>query len=313
MGKLFNYESKRTLNMQRSYDKDADAVAIWLEGVESEKTIDLTEDIFVALDRDGKWAGIEILHASEKLDLPTLLDMAGDTTAYKLKSDFHLYVLTDHDLSRGRSNAEVVEEAIAGGADVIQLRDKGYTVKQLLQEALKLRDITRASGVPFIINDRVDVALAADADGVHLGQDDFPIAWARRLLGRDRIIGISTHNLEEALQAEKDGADYIGIGSAFPTTTKSDARPLAGLELITDIKRNVNIPVVAIGGINAENAAQVREAGADCIAVISAVVSADNIRKAAKNLREKFLATRGKLEVNTGDAVRSSSFWKNNA
>ena len=231
----------------------------------------------------------------------------------ELGTDFHLYVLTDHGLSRGRSNAEVVEEAIAGGADVIQLRDKGYTVKQLFQESLKLRDITHRSGVPFIINDRVDVALAVDADGVHLGQDDFPIAWARRLLGRDRIIGISTHNLEEALQAEKDGADYIGIGSAFPTTTKSDARPLAGLELITEIKRNVNIPVVAIGGINDENAAQVREAGADCIAVISAVVSADNIRKAAKNLREKFLAPKGKLEVNTGDAVRSSSFWKNNA
>jgi thiamine-phosphate pyrophosphorylase len=218
----------------------------------------------------------------------------------KLRSDFHLYVLTDRDLSGGRSNEEVVEEAIAGGADAIQLRDKGYTAKQLLQEALKLRDITCKSGVPFIINDRVDVALAVDADGVHLGQDDFPITWARKLLGNDKIIGISAHNLEEAMQAEKDGADYISIGSVFPTTTKPDARVLGcgqdarapGLELIADIKRNVNIPVVAIGGIKEENVVQVAEAGADCIAVISAVVSATNIREAAKNLREKFLTAR---------------------
>jgi len=211
----------------------------------------------------------------------------------KLRADFYLYVLTDHDLSRGRSNEEVVEEAIAGGADAIQLRDKGYTAKQLLQEALKLRDITRKNGVPFIINDRVDVALAVDADGVHLGQDDFPLAWARKLLGEGKIIGISTHNLEEAMQAEKDGADYIGIGSVFPTTTKPDARSLAGLELIADIKRNVSIPVVAIGGIKEENVAQVAEAGADCIAVISAVVSATDIREAARNLRERFLVSRG--------------------
>ena len=207
----------------------------------------------------------------------------------KWGSDFHLYVITEHSLSCGRSNEEVVEEAIAGGADAIQLRDKGYTGKQLLQEALKLRDITRKSGVPFIINDRVDVALAVDADGVHLGQDDLPLVWARKLLGNGKIIGISAHNLEKAMQAEKDGADYIGIGSAFPTTTKPDARPLVGLELIADIKRNVNIPVVAIGGIREENVAQVAEAGADCIAVISAVVSATNIRKAAENLRERFL------------------------
>ncbi len=207
---------------------------------------------------------------------------------------FSLYVLTDQGLSRSRSNVDVVEEAIAGGADAIQLRDKGYTAKQLLDEALKLREITREGGVPLIINDRVDVALAVDADGVHLGQDDFPIAWARKLLGKDRIVGISTHNVEEAVQAEKDGADYVSIGSAFPTTTKSDARPLAGLEIITDIKKNVNIPVVAIGGIKMENVAQVGQAGADCIAVISAVVSATNIREAAARLREKFLEARQK-------------------
>ncbi len=287
------------LNMQRSYDKEADAVAIWFENVESEKTVELTDDILVDLDRNGRLAGIEILSASEKFSPDDLLDISIESSdrgvfVHRLRSDFSLYVLTDHGLSRGRSNAEVVEEAIAGGADVIQLRDKGYTAKQLLEEALKLRRITRESGVPFIINDRVDVALAVEADGVHLGQDDFSIAWARRLLGKDRIIGISTHNVEEAVQAEKDGADYISIGSAFPTTTKPDARPISGLELITGIKENVNIPVVAIGGINLENAAQVGMAGADCIAVISAVVSAVDIKEAATKLREEFIAAKQK-------------------
>ena len=210
----------------------------------------------------------------------------------KLRTNFHLYVLTDRGLSRGRSNEEVVEQAIAGGADAIQLRDKESTSRQLLQEALKLRDITCKKGVLLIINDRVDIALASDADGVHLGQDDLPIQWGRKLLGNDKIIGITTHNLEESIQAEKDGADYIGVSSVFPTTTKSDADPLSGLEVLTDIKRNVSIPVVAIGGIKEENVAQVGEAGADCIAVISAIVSTVNIKEAAKSLREKFLAAR---------------------
>ena len=209
----------------------------------------------------------------------------------KLGSSFHLYVLTDEKLSRGRSNEEVVEQAIAGGADVIQLRGKDYTTKKLLEEALKLKKLTRSMGILFIINDRVDIALAADADGVHLGQDDLPMEYARRLLGDDKVIGLSVQNVEQAVQAEKDGADYIAVSAIFATATKVDAQPL-GLKTITDIKRSANIPVVAIGGINAENAAQVRKAGADCIAVISAVVSADNVKEAARNLRERFLAAK---------------------
>jgi len=209
----------------------------------------------------------------------------------KFKSDFHLYVLTAQNLSRGRPNEEVIEEAIAGGADVIQLWDKGRTTRELLQEAQKLREITREKGVPLIINDRVDLALAADADGVHLGQDDFPLEWGRRMLGDDKIIGISTQTVEQAIQAEKDGADYVAVSAIFSTPTKPDATPL-GLESITDIKRNVSIPVVAIGGIKAENVVQVGAAGADCIAVISAVVSAVDIEEAARNLRKKFLAAR---------------------
>lgn len=286
------------MDMQKFYDKEADAIAVWFEGVEPERTIDLAEDIFIDLDKDGKLAGIEILHASEKPNLADLLDISVKLPKHnaiieKLRANFHLYVLTDRSLSLGRTNEEVVEEAIAGGADAIQLRDKGYSTRELLREALNLRDITRKRGVPFIINDRVDVALTVNADGVHLGQDDLPIVYARKLLGKDKIIGISAHNLELAIQAEKDGADYIGVGSVFPTATKPENQ-LAGLEAITNIKRNVNIPVVAIGGIKEENVALVGEAGADCIAVISAVVSADNIREAARNLREKFLVARKK-------------------
>jgi len=207
----------------------------------------------------------------------------------KLGSGFHLYVITDHNLSRDRSDEEVVEAAIAGGADIIQLRDKGRTTKELLQEALKLREITRKNGVPFLINDRVDLALAADADGVHLGQNDLPIEYARKLLGNGRIIGVSAQSAEQAVQAERDSADYVAVSAIFSTPTKPDAEAL-GLESITKIKENVNIPVVAIGGIKEENAARVRKAGADCIAVISAVVSAIDIEEAARNLRERFLA-----------------------
>jgi len=209
----------------------------------------------------------------------------------KLNLDFHLYVITDRGLSLGRSNEEVVEAAIAGGADIIQLRDKELTTKQLLQEALKLKDIVRRSGIPFIINDRVDLAMAVDADGVHLGQDDLPLEYARKLLGNDKIIGISAQDAEQALQAERNSADYIAVSAIFPTATKPDAVSL-GLKTITDIKKNVSVPVVAIGGIKEENAALVAEAGADCIAVISAVVSAVDIEQAAKNLRERFLAAK---------------------
>ena len=296
--------------MQISYDKEADAVAIWYEDAMSEKTIDISEDIFIDLDKDSKPIGIEILHVSEKPELVNLLNISAqlpidETIMSKFMLDFHLYVLTDQGLSRNRSNAEVVEEAIAGGADVIQFRDKEHDAGWLLQEALKLKEIARKKGVLFIINDRVDLAMAADADGVHLGQDDLPLKYARKLLGKDKIIGISANNVEQAIQAEKDGADYIAVSAIFSTPTKPDA-PSLGLQAITDIKRSVNLPVVAIGGIKLENIAQVAKAGADCIAVISAVVSADNIKEAARKLRGEFLAAKEKPEVKSGDAVRSS-------
>jgi len=206
--------------------------------------------------------------------------------------NLYLYILTDSGLSKGRSNEEIVIAAIAGGADVIQLRGKDYTGRQLLSEAFKLKAIIKDKGVPLIINDRVDVAIASDSDGVHLGQDDLPYKYARKMLGDERIIGITVHNLKEALEAQEDGADYIGVSSIFPTATKPDAIPLEGLEILTEIKKNVSIPVVAIGGIKEDNARLVGRAGADCIAIISAVVSAPDVKEAARKLKEQFMIGR---------------------
>ena len=142
-----------------------------------------------------------------------------------------------------------------------------------------------------IINDRIDLAMAIGADGVHLGQEDLPLKDARRLLGKDKLIGISVQTVEQAIEAEEDGADYVAVSAIFPTATKPNASAL-GLELIGEIKGAVGIPVVAIGGINAENVAQIGSAGADCIAVVSAVVAADNISEAAGILRERFVAAK---------------------
>ncbi|MBD3180797.1 thiamine phosphate synthase [Candidatus Poribacteria bacterium] len=210
-----------------------------------------------------------------------------------MKFDFniYLYVLTALNLSKGRQNDFIVKEAIAGGADVIQLWDKELTAKERLEEAIKIRNITRENNVPLLINDRVDLAMAADADGVHLGQDDLPLKYARRLLGDNKIIGISIQTLEQALKAENEGADYIAVSAIFSTPTKPDAVPL-GLDFIGNIKENVSIPVITIGGIKKDNVSMIAKAGADCIAVVSAVVAADNVKMAAKELKKTFLAAR---------------------
>ncbi|MBC8230420.1 thiamine phosphate synthase [bacterium] len=201
----------------------------------------------------------------------------------------HLYVITDRTLSRGRSITQVIAKAIAGGAGIIQLRDKESTSKKLIQDSFSLRELTKEKNVIFIVNDRVDVALAVNADGVHLGQDDFPINLARKIIGEDKIIGVSVGNVEEAIQAVKDSADYVSIGSIFPTQTKPDAGDAVGTQIITEIKKHVNVPLVAIGGITADNIAQIAAAGADCAAVISAVVGADDVESAARCLTRRFL------------------------
>jgi thiamine-phosphate pyrophosphorylase len=199
---------------------------------------------------------------------------------------WRLYVITDESVSRGRSHIEVAEAAIRGGADVIQLRDKTASGGTLYRVALALRKLTREAKVPLIVNDRLDIALAADADGVHLGQKDLPATVARNIMGPVRILGVSADTMEEALLAEKDGADYLGVGPVFEAReTKADAGEPLGLERIARIRKHCRLPIVAIGGIKAENARLVREAGADSAAVISAIVAAEDITQAARELK----------------------------
>lgn len=202
-----------------------------------------------------------------------------------LRKRLLLYVIVDRAFSGGRGEEEVVAAAARGGATAVQLRSKEMTARQLYLTGLSLRTLTRQMGLLFIVNDRVDVALAVDADGVHLGQDDLPLEAARRLMGRRRIIGISVDTAEEARQAERGGADYLGAGPVFATPSKADAGPVMGPEGLRDICRAVRIPVVGIGGIGAHNARQVMEAGAAGVAVISAVVSAPDVTAAARALR----------------------------
>ncbi len=209
-----------------------------------------------------------------------------------MRFDPSLYVIADRALGRDRPLEDIVAAAIRGGATMIQLREKTLSVRGTVALARRLQEITRPAGVPLIINDRADVALAIDADGVHVGQDDLPVADARRLLGPDRIVGVSAGTIAEAVAAEADGADYVGVGSIFPTGSKSDAGEAIGPEGLAQVRAAVHIPVVAIGGITAANAAEAIQAGAAGVAVISAVVGADNVREAARRLAEVVRAAR---------------------
>ncbi|MCX7837913.1 MAG: thiamine phosphate synthase [Anaerolineae bacterium] len=199
--------------------------------------------------------------------------------------DYTLYVLTDAKLARGRSHEEVVAAALRGGATLVQYREKNASTRQMIAEATRLRDLCRAYGVPLIVNDRVDIALAVDADGVHVGPDDMPVALARKLMGRDKIVGASAGTIAEARAAIADGADYLGVGAIFATSSKADAGEPIGLDGLQQIVRVSTIPVVGIAGINATNAASVIRAGAVGIAVISAIVSADDIERATRELK----------------------------
>lgn len=200
--------------------------------------------------------------------------------------DFDLYFITDRDLNKD-SIIDDVENAVKAGVKIVQYRDKDIPPKYQVQIAKQLKEVCKDKAL-LIINDRLDIALASDADGVHLGQDDFPIEEARKLLG-DKIIGITVHNVEEALQAEKLGVDYISASSIFHTTTKLDAGKPAGIKLIEDIKAKVKLPLVAIGGINQENMEECLKAGADGLAMISAIITKDDIEGECKKVREVIL------------------------
>lgn len=211
----------------------------------------------------------------------------------KAAIDLSLYLVTDSGLSRGRSLTEVVEAALSGGVTALQYREKDKDFRHMLEEARILRQLCREAGIAFIVNDRLDLALAVDADGVHVGQSDMPAQVARKLLGPDKLLGISAGTVDLALTAQAEGADYIGAGPVFATATKPDADQPIGLEGLRSVCSVLKLPVVAIGGINADNAAGIIEAGAAGVAVVSAIVSADDIRKASASLKSVILAAKG--------------------
>jgi thiamine-phosphate pyrophosphorylase len=201
------------------------------------------------------------------------------------------YFITDSKLSRAGNESDV-RQAVACGVKVVQYRKKNAETRLMYEEALRLREICRDSDTIFLINDRVDIALATQADGVHLGQSDMPCLAARKLLGREKIIGVTVHNLAEALQAESIGADYLGVSPIFQTATKPDAGKPAGIRLIEEIRHKVDIPLIAIGGINHCNASDVVRAGADGLCAISCVVAKENVRDEIIRFQEIFAARR---------------------
>ena len=181
--------------------------------------------------------------------------------------------------------------AVSGGVTCVQLREKHCSTREFLEEARRVRELLVGTGVPLIINDRLDVALAVGADGVHLGQNDMHISDARRLVGERLVIGISAESVADAIRAEAEGADYIGVSPVFTTPTKMDTAPPLGLEGLREIRRAVSLPLVAIGSIRHDNAAEVLRAGADGLAVVSAIVSAPCPRTAAAGLRQRIQST----------------------
>lgn len=206
--------------------------------------------------------------------------------------DPSLYVILDRGAARGRSLLDLLDAVVAGGSRMVQLREKTWPSGRLLPLAERLRARCAEAGVTFIVNDRVDLALALGADGVHLGQDDLPAPAARSLLRPGMILGVSTHSAEQARAAQAAGADYIAVGSMFPTTTKPDFQ-LVGPDLIRKLRAEISVPLIGIGGISHDNVAEVIRAGAEGVAVISAVGAADDPRAASERFVALIRAARG--------------------
>jgi thiamine-phosphate pyrophosphorylase len=205
---------------------------------------------------------------------------------------FDLFVITDPALARGRSHTEIARAALEGGADAVQLRDKSTSAYNLCRWAMEIQPIARKFGALFVVNDRVDVALVAGADGAHVGPGDLPAREARKLLPKLSILGVSAGDPSLARKAEKAGADYLGVGPVFPTATKPDDRPALGVDGLAAIIKAVSIPVVAIGGINHENVSGVIAAGAAGAAVISTVATAEDMASAARALKRRIVEAR---------------------
>lgn len=190
--------------------------------------------------------------------------------------DLKLYLVTDSNILKGRDFYNCIEEALKGGVTMLQLREKNASGKEFLDKAIKLRDLTKKYNVKFIINDRVDIAMLCDADGVHVGQSDIPADEVRRLIGKNKIIGVSARTVEEAMKAKENGADYLGVGAMFTTTTKLDAKNVT-IDKLAQIKKEVNLPIVAIGGLALDNIDKLKKCNIDGYAVVSAILKANDI------------------------------------
>lgn len=206
----------------------------------------------------------------------------------KLSIDYSLYLVTDRRLMSTKTVERSVELAIQGGCTLVQLREKALSSLDFYDTAVRVKAVCDHYQVPLIINDRVDIALAVDAAGVHVGQNDLPAAIVRGMIGPDKIVGVSASNLSEALQAVRDGADYLGVGAMFATGTKSDARSVS-LDELQAIRAAVELPIVAIGGIHPKTVPQLADTGIDGIAVVSAIVAEQDITRAAGQMKELFL------------------------
>ncbi len=189
-----------------------------------------------------------------------------------------LYLVTDSDILKGQDFYKCIEDALKGGVTMLQLREKDASGKEFLEKAMKLRVMTREYNVKFIINDRVDIAMLCDADGVHVGQSDIPANEVRKIIGKDKIIGVSARTVDEALEAKNNGADYLGVGAMFSTSTKLDAKAV-NKETLKDIKSKVDLPIVAIGGLSLNNIKELAEFNLDGFAVVSAILGAKDIKR----------------------------------
>lgn len=204
----------------------------------------------------------------------------------KLKKDLKLYLVTDSLILKGRDFYKCIEDAIKSGVTMVQLREKDMDGKMFLERAIKLRQLTRKYNTTFVINDRIDIAMVVDADGVHIGQSDIDAVSARKLLGKDKIIGVSSRSLEEARIAKENGADYLGIGAMFSTSTKEDAE-IVSFDTLEEITKEVDLPFVLIGGITLDNVSELKKFNPDGYALVSGILGADNISERVEKWNER--------------------------
>lgn len=228
----------------------------------------------------------DVMNNIYKFNQYSIRDLA-NIEVEKVEYKYPLYLVTDEKACKGKDFYESVEASIRGGAKIVQLREKNMDTRDFFKRALKLKEICHKHGVDFVINDRLDIAIAVDADGVHLGQSDMPIQKAKEILGHKKIIGISAKNMEEALEAQKYGADYIGVGAIFATDTKKDSG-LIDLETLKEMTDQINIPVLAIGGIGLGKLGYLKDTGIDGICVISDILGSDDPEKRTRKLLEEY-------------------------